>query len=691
METPEIGFVIWFGFRILFIALLFIFLISGLDDLVVDAVYYVRLLWRWLFKRKVIKPLTRDQLAAAPEQPIAIMIPAWNESNIIQRMLLNTAGTIDYKNFVIFVGAYPNDQATVLEAEKARDVFPNIEIIITPADGPTNKADCLNWIYQGILLYEKKHSIRFEAFVMHDSEDIIHPLWLKMINHLVPRISFIQLPVFPLDTPWHQFVSGVYKDEFAENHIKDLRVREVLAVTLPSAGVGTALSRSTIEWMAKERKNQIFDITSVTEDYLLGFLLQKMPGKKIVLQQWVKVREKRKRLFSRKEKEVTVRQPVATREFFPTTFGAAVRQKSRWILGISLQGWSKGWTRSAGFNYFLYRDRKGLLTNLVVVLGYVVVLYWAGLFGFNQLRPDAPVPPMLEANEVYHKIGIVVLAIFAWRLLNRVIATTRIYGIGDGLLAIPRLLVGNFINFAASVVAIQRFIQARLTGKVPEWGKTDHAWPDEEQMIRYRRKLGDLLIERRSITAKQLERALEVQREKGGKLGEILVEMGILWEEDVLQALSDQENRQSVEIDPYRNPECRALVPRELAVEQRIYPTECRNGMLILAKEADHAGMTEAELGERLGRTVTFHMTTKADIDFAIRRGYDGHGTAINPDSRLGQYLLDRNVLTPETLRDALRRQKRTNQRLGDILVTMKLITEESMEEHINAFEAANT
>ncbi len=44
----------------------------------------------------------------------------------------------------------------------------------------------------------------------------------------------------------------------------------------------------------------------------------------------------------------------------------------------------------------------------------------------------------------------------------------------------------------------------------------------------YKGRLGDLLIEQNLITAEQLEQALAVQREEGGKLGETLVNMGAL-------------------------------------------------------------------------------------------------------------------------------------------------------------------
>jgi hypothetical protein len=43
-----------------------------------------------------------------------------------------------------------------------------------------------------------------------------------------------------------------------------------------------------------------------------------------------------------------------------------------------------------------------------------------------------------------------------------------------------------------------------------------------------RRRLGDIFVERRLITEEQLETALSEQRANGGKLGEILVELGMV-------------------------------------------------------------------------------------------------------------------------------------------------------------------
>jgi len=680
MESSEFAYYLWFFFRVLFITLIFIFVISGLDDFFLDLVYYFREGWRWLTRRKYIKPVTRDMLNAIPEKPLAMMIPAWDEGNIIQRMLLNTAGTLDYKNFFLFIGTYPNDHATNQEVEKAREIFPNIEIVVTPADGPTNKADCLNWVYQGILLFEKENNIEFEVFMMHDAEDIIHPLWLKFANYLIPKIHFIQLPVFPLDTPWHQFVSGVYKDEFAENHTKDMRARELLAETIPSAGVGTAFSRQTLAYLAKERNNQIFDINSLTEDYMMGLLLKDMPGKKIFLQQWVEHLEHRENPSTGEIEESKTKQPLATREFFPNSFVSAIRQKSRWILGISMQGWSYGWTNSLGGNYCLYRDRKALLMNLAVIVGYVVGLYFFGMFSFNALNEGNEMPPMIAAGEIYWKLGALVLVFFAWRMLNRMVAVWRIYSFTDALLSVPRLFLGNIINFCATVMAIQRFVKAKISGVQPEWGKTEHAWPSEDQLRKYHRKLGDLLIERRVITSDQLDQALQQQASTGKKLGEVLVDMGAIWEEDLVHTLAAQQNEKAIEIDPYARPDLIDTVPRSVAEKYRIFPVDNQGETLVLATDTISKDISEDELSEYLARPVTFRLTSQADIDFAINRAYrDKDDMPEQLGERLGPRLVREGVITEEQLKQALRTQKRSNERLGEILVEMELLTSEEL------------
>src|SRR5271166_4133571 len=79
-------------------------------------------------------------------------------------------------------------------------------------------------------------------------------------------------------------------------------------------------------------------------------------------------------------------------------------------------------------------------------------------------------------------------------------------------------------------------------------------------------RLGEILIQRKLITADDLERALELQKERGDKLGKTLVDMGFIAMRDVLAALSEQLQVPLVSIDapPVVSPETETLSPRFL-------------------------------------------------------------------------------------------------------------------------------
>src|ERR1700739_742186 len=94
-----------------------VFLVSGLDDLFIDICYLARVLYKRLFVAPRYPAPGEQELRARPEQPIAVMIPAWQESSVIRQMLLNTRGRLDYTNSAIFVGTYPNDPATAREVD----------------------------------------------------------------------------------------------------------------------------------------------------------------------------------------------------------------------------------------------------------------------------------------------------------------------------------------------------------------------------------------------------------------------------------------------------------------------------------------------------------------------------------------------------------------------------------------------
>jgi len=329
------------------------FLISGCDDFFVDLYHAVRTMCQRVFEGRRPEAVTTTQLSDAPEQPIAVMIPAWDEGSIIRQMLETNLARVDYGNLHIFVGTYPNDPATQREVEIVSRHYPNVHRIICPHIGPTNKSDCLNSVYREILAHEKAHGIRFEVFALNDSEDVIHPQCFKLFNRLVPRFDMVQIPVIPLEAPWWHFTAGHYLDEFAEIHGKEMVVRQSLTGTIPAAGVGCAFSRRALALAATDA-DELFSTDSLAEDYDLGMRLGALGLK----QAFVRTAIRTERAISGARSDASSAY-IAIGEYFPSSFSAAVRQKARWIIGIAFQGWRKlGWRGNLRMKYALLRDRR---------------------------------------------------------------------------------------------------------------------------------------------------------------------------------------------------------------------------------------------------------------------------------------------------------------------------------------------
>jgi len=323
--------------------------VSGLDDLVLD----VSMAWNWLRRRQ-----PAPQSSACPEKRMALFVPLWQEYSVISQMLQHNLAAIRYHNYDVFVGAYPNDHLTLDAVGEIEARIPNIHLAIVPHDGPTSKADCLNWIYQAMLAHEEACGGRFEVVVTHDAEDVIHPESLRWINHYTQDHDMVQVPVLPLPTPGYRLTHGVYCDEFAEFQTKDVPARKRLGGFLPSNGVGCGYSRRALEALAVAASNQVFDPACLTEDYDCGIRLHRLGFRQF----FVPIR-------------FLERQPVATREYFPQRFRQAVRQRTRWVTGIALQGWERhGWRGGFASVYWFWRDRKGLLGNPLSLLGNLISL-----------------------------------------------------------------------------------------------------------------------------------------------------------------------------------------------------------------------------------------------------------------------------------------------------------------------------
>ncbi|HBA88880.1 MAG TPA: hypothetical protein DCZ75_13130 [Geobacter sp.] len=657
-----------------------VFLISGLDELVVDVIYFGRSIYRALFIKKRYRPITEQQLMSVPEQPVAIMIPAWNESDIIFHMVDNTVNTLNYSNFHVFIGTYPNDLDTQREVARLREIHDNVHCIVCRDPGPTSKADCLNWVYMGIKDFEKQNDMEFPVFVMEDAEDIVHPLAIKLFNYLIPRKNMVQLPVVPFEPAhWYQLTRAHYMDEFAENHHKNMVIREVFRRGIPCAGVGCGFSRHALEVLAGDNEEQlVFKLGSLTEDYEMGMRLKNVGVDRAIFVKLPIRRVATRKSLTGKTVQVEKEELVSIRNVFPAEFKASVRQKSRWIAGIALQGWENlGWKGDLLTKYVLFKDRKALLTSQVNMLGYFVIMFVASYYAVTWLFPDAyHYPPLVEKGTLLWDIIVITTVFLILRLLVRMYCVFRFYDAKRALLSVLNFVWANFINFFATNRAIMMFAHYLSTGKWIKWDHTKHVPPSAEELSAFRRRIGDMLVEKRIISFEQLEGAILEQQKTGRLLGDILILKGLVSENELIQTLGMQLRISTRDVDPYETPvELLRLLPRDLAVLYSVFPVEVRNNKLVVAASTIPRREELSRLEEVAGMPIELCLTTKNSLSFSIQRGYERLDQQERPRPRLGQTLLAKGVVTQEQLAEALKRQQQTYSRLGDILLDESLIS----------------
>ncbi len=550
-------------------------LLNGLDDIFIDLVGF-------LAARRNASSVrhSRRILLSEPQKPIAIIVPLWKESDVIARMVQQNTTTILYSNYHMFIGAYPNDQLTLDEIRRLETRYAHVHLAVCPHDGPTSKADCLNWIFQNVLAYEQAQRVHFEIFVTHDAEDVIHSDALHWINHYSDHYEMVQVPVLPLAKPITEWTYGVYIDEFTEYQTRDMPARQAMGAFVPSNGVGAGFRRDALDALAEADENRVFEPVCLTEDYENGLRLHMRGARQL----FVPLRA----------------EGVATREYFPDTLQAAIRQKTRWITGIALQTWERhGWPGGLLQKYWLWRDRKGLLgspagllTNLVFAYG---VIKW--LLG-------ATIPDNLLLR-VCAVIGL-------YRMLYRMMCVWRIFGAGFALTAPIRVFVANCINTAATFRALQRFFLARLRGLPLVWVKTQHAYPCQSALVRRKVRFGEVLVTNGYITESELQSALATQPAHR-RIGEHLVARGSIDEEAVYEALSLQQMLPQARINPEDVPRSIARsLPVRVATELQLIPFKVDLGRLCVAGPELPTPETRLKLQQYTSLAVEFYLVTPA-------------------------------------------------------------------------------
>jgi hypothetical protein len=138
-----------------------------------------------------------------------------------------------------------------------------------------------------------------------------------------------------------------------------------------------------------------------------------------------------------------------------------------------------------------------------------------------------------------------------------------------------------------------------------------------------RKRLGEILMQAGVIAEPQLRAALTEQRRWGGPLGRILVDMKLITEESMVQALSHQLNLPAVNLDTRTiPPEVLDLVPGELAEQLSVVPFAMQGKFLDLAM-SDPTNIAAIDtLRTRTRLNVRPYLAGPKAIERALARNY---------------------------------------------------------------------
>ncbi len=137
------------------------------------------------------------------------------------------------------------------------------------------------------------------------------------------------------------------------------------------------------------------------------------------------------------------------------------------------------------------------------------------------------------------------------------------------------------------------------------------------------KKIGEVLIERSVITREQLDKALAKQKESGGMIGQVLIQLGFVNETEIALALTAQYGFPYLPLESYEiDKNLMQIIPVDIARQYCLIPIDRIGNALTLAM-ADPTNMKAIDDVEQLTRCVVqSFVSTPSDIRKAIDKYY---------------------------------------------------------------------
>jgi type IV pilus assembly protein PilB len=133
-----------------------------------------------------------------------------------------------------------------------------------------------------------------------------------------------------------------------------------------------------------------------------------------------------------------------------------------------------------------------------------------------------------------------------------------------------------------------------------------------------KKRLGDILIEESLLTPEQLSQALYEQRRTGKPLAVILIQSGLVSEEDIVITLSEQLGIPHLRVESYEiPPDVLAEVPEGIARRYHLIPVAKTGNSLTIAM-SDPLNMTTSMISCAMPRPISKQYTNPRKMSISV-------------------------------------------------------------------------
>lgn len=138
-----------------------------------------------------------------------------------------------------------------------------------------------------------------------------------------------------------------------------------------------------------------------------------------------------------------------------------------------------------------------------------------------------------------------------------------------------------------------------------------------------RKKLGELLVDEGLLREEQIQEALKKQKESGELLGEALVSLGYVSEVDIARAISKQFGLPYIDASRYQiTKDVTSILPPKTCVENRFVVLDRIGKVVVVAVSGVVDARVFEDLEKKAGAPLSLYVSTAGQVSTVLKKLY---------------------------------------------------------------------